>query len=282
MKAAFAGWRKRERLVYGDAGRMTYIIVFIIITGLYGYLFGQPFLAILADARENITYDMWPSADRAFAIAEHHFSDQYPSAYNIDRAADFFRETERRDPGLKYVHHELARIAFLKGDFTTAMAEINLQIAQEGDSTPNSYYVRGLIEGFAGNYGDAAKDYEYFLQFEPRNWAGINDYAWVLLKASRSRDAVKTTAQGLVDFPDNAWLLNSNAIALYEVGDRVLAKVQAQKALVAVGDLTEREWSLSYPGNDPKSATEGLAAFKKATINNMSVIIGTSSRSAVQ
>jgi tetratricopeptide (TPR) repeat protein len=223
-------------------------------------------------AYEDISFAIFPSANLAFYYGEAHFSASTPAAYDINRAEYFFEKAAVLDPQLPYVHHELARIAFLRGDFVTALAQIDQQIALEGDKTPKSYYVRGLIEGYAGDYADSANDYEHFLQFDPHDWAGINDYSWVLLKAGRIRDAAATTAGGLMYFPDNPWLLNTNATALYDLGDYRAAHDQIEKALAAVTVLSPSGWSQAYPGNDPAIAAEGVAAFQKAVAANAQTI----------
>ncbi len=141
-----------------------------------------------------------------------------------------------------------------------------------GDAAPNSYYVRALIEGYMGDYENSARDYEHFLRFDPINWATLNDYAWVLLKAERFSDAAEISARGLVDFPDNPWLLNSHAIALFELGRYPEALSAAQKASREVALVSEASWLHAYPGNDPKIGAQGLAVFKKAVADNMHTI----------
>ena len=123
-----------------------------------------------------------------------------------------------------------------------------------------------------GIYDSAAKDYEYFLKFDPHNWAAINDYAWVLLKAGRAKEAAKATEEGLKYFPNNPWLLNSSAIALYEVGDLQKARTRALHAWETVQKVEEREWLHSYPGNDPAIAGQGIATFRRAVQENMHTI----------
>lgn len=218
---------------------------------------------------EDVSYALHPSAPRAFEIGERHFNGQDPSAYNVVRAATYFKKAVALDSHLLYVHHELARIYFLRGDFGNAMTQIDVQIAEHGDATPNSYYVRGLIEGYMGAYADAAKDYEQFLRSDPHNWAGINDYAWVLLKDGRAKDAARVTEAGLKDFPNNPWLLNSNSIALFELGRLKEANAQAKKAWGALQGVSEKEWLHSYPGNDPKVAQQGIETFRTSVQENM-------------
>lgn len=221
---------------------------------------------------EDIAYRFDPSAARVFEYGERHFNSREGEAYDVDRAEYFFKLAAAKDPTIPYLYHELARVSFLKGDFTKALSQIDFQISTQGDTTPNSYYVRGLIEGYIGLYDASIRDYEHFLSFDRRNWAAINDYAWVLLKAGRARDAVVASAGGLSIFPDNAWLLNTNAIGLYELGYLEPARVQARKAALAASKVTEGEWLVAYPGNDPRVAAEGIAALQKSALQNMHTI----------
>jgi tetratricopeptide (TPR) repeat protein len=231
---------------------------------------------------EDISFSIAPSGEKAFAYGEAHFNAKDPAEYDIDRASRFFQAAVRLDPTLPYVHHEIARIYFLHGDFGNAMQQIDIQIQQEGDRTANSYYIRGLIEGYMGAYADSANDYEHFLKSDPYNWAALNDYSWVLLKGGRIQDAFFATSKGLERFPANPWLLNSNAIALYEMGYIKDAKTQAAQALKGSENVTVADWLHAYPGNDPKIAQAGVEAFKKATAANMHSIISSSSTHALQ
>ncbi len=235
--------------------------------------------ALLFLSREQLREDyemaslaLAKSPQRAFDLGEEHFNDDHPELYNIDLAEYFFWKAQALGSDDPYLYHEIARISFLRGKYERALTQIDLQILKHGDSTPNSYYVRALIEGFKGDYAAAAKDYGHFLKFDPHDWAAINDYAWVLLKANKPREAAKITGDALVEFPDNAWLLNSNAIALYEIGELAKAKLIVQRAFEATQKLTSYDWTHAYPGNDPRIAQEGLAAFKDAAAKNMRTI----------
>lgn len=243
--------------------------VIVVVAGILAALFLR---VPVTNFYEDVTYALDPSAERAFQYGTRHFSSKEPAQYDIDRAEYFFNLAALKDPTILYLYHQLARISFLRGDFTRAMTQINYQISTRGDATPNSYYIRGLIEGYMGDYESSARDYEYFLRFDPRNWAALNDYAWVLLKAERFQDAAVVTARGLIDFPDNPWLLNSHAIALFELRQYEDALSYAQKASAAVATLSKAEWLHAYPGNDPKIGDDGLATFKKAVADNMHTI----------
>jgi len=258
---------KKKKLSYKNShwifsGIAVVFVLFIIMTQTSAALSAQV-------VGEKIMMKIFPSGERAFEYGDRHLDGQDPSQYDVEEAENFFKQAVKLDPELLYVHHQLARIAFLKGDFVTALFQINLQIQRHAEETPNSYYVRGLIEGYMGDYGAAAKDYEEFLKVDPYNWAAVNDYAWVLLKDNRPQEAADATEEALVFFPENPWLLNSSAIALYEIGAIEKALERVQKAWAHVQNVQEKEWLHSYPGNDPAIADQGIATFRTAVEENM-------------
>ncbi len=257
----------------------TSIAVLVLIVALVvGLVARQPVIALW----EDVSIVLFPSADRAMRYGERHLDARNVDAYDTQRAEDMFHIAARLDPNTPYVYHELARIAFLRGNFQTALQLITLQIEKTGDSEPNSYYVRGLIEGYMGEYAAAEADYSHFLQSDPKDWAAMNDYAWILLKAKKPEEALIVTTQGLATFPDNPWLLNSNAIALYELGKSDAAFAVAQNAVRAVQKVTIAQWLTAYPGNNPRDAQSGIDSLKNASTDNMHMIADALATSTVQ
>lgn len=222
-------------------------------------------------AYEDLRFRLDPTPAHSFVYGEKHFDASDSSQYDLDRAEYFFNKAAA-DPALPYVYHQLARVSFLKGDFTKALAQINLQISLHGTSTPSSYYVRGLIEGFMGRYDASERDYAIYIKTDPTNWAATNDYAWVLLKADRPKDALTAIDKILPLWPESPWLLNSKATALFELGRLREAREAAMAASRAVIKISERDWMQAYPGNDPLIAAEGIQAFQKAVLENMHTI----------
>ena len=218
----------------------------------------------------EISYALHPSAEKAFQYGSAYF-DSRAHLYDVDRAEYFYTEARRLDPNHRAVYHELARISFLRGSFADALQKIDHQIASHGDTVPSSYYIRGLILGFMGRYDEAAAAYEKFLEYSPDNWAALNDYAWVLLKGERPREAVDVLNRGLTHFPDNPWLLNSLATAFYELGLMREAHFVALAASKAAEGVTEQDWLTAYPGNDPRIAREGVAALREAIERNIHI-----------
>ena len=242
--------------------------VFVVISLLVLGAFDTP-LRSLRFSYERAQFRAHPSAELAFQYGSEHLNSSKRRAYDIEAAEHFFLQAAFLNSDLPYLNHELARIAFLKGDFDTALVRINREIALYGDIEPNTYYVRGLIHGYSGEYDEAVTDYERYIASDPTNWAALNDLAWVFLKAERFQEASDISRRGLSYFPDNPWLLNTNAIAQYELDDFEGAYESARKAQQAVQTLTVREWLTAYPGNNPATARDGMETLKVSIEQNM-------------
>ena len=211
-------------------------------------------------------------AQKAMLYGQRHFDSQNSSAYNIDVADYFFWQAQRIDPETPYAYHEIARVAFLRGELDSALVFIDAQIDKHGDSAPNSYYIRGLIQGYRGEYEMAIRDYEHYISLTEPNWAALNDFAWVLLKGEQPERAREVAARGVMLFPDNPWLFNALAISHFELGAYDASLISAERALEAAAKVTPKEWLIAYPGNDPRIADEGVTALRNDVYGNMHMI----------
>ncbi len=226
-----------------------------------------------AELYENVYFALRPSAAIAYAFGTNHL-DVHGDAgmYDMRRAEHFLLEATAREPYYPYANHQLARIAFLKGKYALALSRIEVEIDHHGSTHHNSYYIKGLIEGYAGDYKASVADYEHYLAYDPHNWAAINDLAWVLLKDKQFKKAEHVTQDGLLFFPDSPWLLNSHAIALYELGDYARSNADLIKASALVASTTPEIWSKAYPGNDPSVASQGVNTLQNSIHGNLSKV----------
>lgn len=252
--------------------RMREVYVTLAVIGVLALLALYAFPHRIANAYEDAMMMLDPSVERAYAYGDRHFNAFDPDEYDVRRAERFFRmaaEMERTYPG---VQHQLARIEFLRSDFPRAIVHINNEIEAHGDANPNAYYIRALIRGYLKDYMSAAADYEKFFEITPASWAAINDYAWVLLKADLPEGAIQALEWGLIEWPENPWLLHNYAIALYELGRYDEAALASERAAARVDTLTEIDWLVAYPGNDPRIARRGLEAFRASVRENQEKI----------
>ncbi|HEY4488201.1 MAG TPA: hypothetical protein VJB97_01670 [Candidatus Paceibacterota bacterium] len=237
-----------------------------------------------AYAYELLVYNLAPTSERALYYGQKHFDSLRGSHdYDIDAAEYFFTRAVAIEPVHPAAYHELSRVAFLRGNLLTALALINIQIGRFEKDVPNAYYVRALIEGYLGRYDEAALDYEHYISLqEAPGWAAYNDLAWVLLKANRPRDAARAAARGIAAHPQNPWLYNSFAIALYESGEREAALAAAETALYFADVVTDEMWLRAYPGNDPRVSASGADDFRAVLGQNMHTIDAETARSLIQ
>lgn len=227
---------------------------------------------------EEIALILDRSPDKAFEYGQYHFNSAHSSAYDLRRAEELFTRVYMRDENYPLVRHELSRISFLKGDLDRAVYLATQELELNPNPSPSTYYIRALTYGYLRRYTDAANDYEKYFSLVPANWGSINDYAWVLLKVGYAEAALEALEWGLGQWPKNAWLLHNKVIALYELGRYKDAVETGELALKAVETVTEEEWLLAYPGNDPRVAHEGLTTFRNAVLENVHM----SSRKLIQ
>jgi tetratricopeptide (TPR) repeat protein len=247
------------------------LVVLILIVAMV--LLAYRHKSLLEKGIENATYFLNPTAERAYALGIKHFDGLSSKEFDVSRAETFFDDALTINPNYPMAHYQLARIAFLRSHFNTALFLVSEEFAANPHPDTSIYYLRALIEGYAGDYTEAEKDYEMYFKVTPANWAGINDYSWVLLKDNLPEGAHAALTWGLKQWPENAWLLTNDATALYEMGRYEEAAAQAKKAIPAVSALSVNDWLNAYPGNDPLIAEEGLASFKKDSEENLQKIL---------
>lgn len=253
--------------------RRVQIGLLVVLVAVLFVVLCPPLLRTVVRAYEDASLHMHPSGARAYGYANMHFDSRYSGLYDIARAKDLFEQALALEPTLLNVRHQLGRVAFIQGDYDKAMVYLDAEITMpNGPGTPSSYYVRGLIEGYIGEYDAAIDDYAKYLATDPSNWAAQNDYAWVLLKANRPAEALLATDNGLTYFPDNPWLLNSYATALFELHRYEEALVVAERAELAARSVTTAQWLTAYPGNDPRIAKTGISTLQESVEKNLVLI----------
>jgi len=203
-----------------------------------------------------------------FTIGNYYFGG---GAYNTQRAEELFHAALALDPTLEGPHYQLARIDFIHSNFPKALEEINTELALHPDFK-RSYYVRGLIYGYSNEPDKAIVDFKTFLEWKPDSWAGHNDLAWVYFQIGKYAEALDTALAGLTIAPNNPWLLNSLGVALLNSGDTKGAEETFTRALAIVDSMSERDWGVAYPGNDPSIYGEGLSKMKESIRANLELI----------
>lgn len=188
--------------------------------------------------------------------------------YDLDKAAKYYKVAGIVDWKASYPHYQLARVLFMKTNYKDALAEIDRALALNPENK-RAYYIRGLIDGYAGNYKAAAEDFQKFIAWAPKEWAGYNDLAWAYYEDKNYEKAVEAAKRGLEVASDNAWLLNGLGVSLQVLGKNEEAKSVLEKSAEIAKGMTASDWKKAYPGNDAQTAEWDLAQFKTDVNFNM-------------
>ncbi len=214
-------------------------------------------------------------ADLAMFIGNYYFNGVIGGGeYNPDIAFKAFKKAVSINPKILWGHYQLARIYFVKGNFDKAMEEIDKELETNPENL-RSLYVRGLIYGYRNQVGDLEKaeaDFRRFILWAPKEWAGYNDLAWILSKQGRYAEAEKTINLALKEalgVKNNPWLWNALGVAELNLKKYSGAADSFRKAKELAEKLTINDWARAYPGNNPLSAEDGLAAFIAAVKENL-------------
>lgn len=205
-----------------------------------------------------------------FAIGNYYFGG---GAYDTQKAETYFRETLALDPSALGPHYQLARIYFINANFPEALEEINAELQLHPDFG-RSHYVRGLIYGYSGQLVKAETEFKEFLKWKPDSWAGNNDLAWVYFQEGKYKKARDAAQAGLKIEPNNPWLLNSLGVALLNMNDKKGAKEAFTRAYAALAPMTEKDWGIAYPGNNPGIYGEGFSKMKESIQANLELLVG--------
>lgn len=211
-----------------------------------------------------------PHANAALAleIGNYHFG---IGAYDLTTAERAYRRALAIDPGIFWGHYQLARVLFLRGEHDEALQEANRELEANPENL-RTLYVRALIQAARGDLAAAEDDFRRFVLWAPREWAGYNDLAWILSKRGRHAEARATILRALAEVPDagsNPWLWNALGVARLNLGKHEEAAAAFERAQQLAEELTEDDWHMAYPGNDPAGAASGIAAFRAAVAENL-------------
>lgn len=248
------------------------LLLIFLIAGLWFFRAEAAESLWLTLRRPEIALFLNPDAEFAVKIGNYYFNVYGDGVYDLDRAEKYFKTALELDPMVPDAWHQLARIDFLRGNFYKALSKINKQIELHGDSFMASYYIRGLISGYSGDYGQAEADFKKFLAWDAENWAGHNDLAWIYFKKGDYKKVEEIARAGLRLNQYNPWLLTSLGVALLNLGEKDEARLTLRKALEEAQKLTPSDWQKAYPGNDPRVAKDSLGGMIAAIKSNLSLV----------
>lgn len=254
-------WRRNEGYIVGLCAAI--VLVCLAYAGHYIYT-GKGWLVLTG--KESV-------ADFYYNRGLYYFGG---GAYNLPKAQESFQQALAHTDGrYPMAYYQLGRIYFVIGDFSAALAETEAELAQYPDHY-RTHYVRGLIYGYRKQFIQAEAEFKAFIQKEPYpTWAGYNDLAWVYFSQGKYADAAETARKGLdakPQAPYSAWLENSLGVSEMNLGNWWNAEYYLSLSLKHFQQMTEEQWGIAYPGNDPEQYDGGLAQTRAAIQQNLSLV----------
>jgi tetratricopeptide (TPR) repeat protein len=204
---------------------------------------------------------------------------RFNGTYNLQKARTHYSNLIREDErGNERAWYQLGKIDFIEGHFDAAIYRFNQQRAHFGNTLPQVHYMLGLSYGYKAlstksdaDWQKAEKSFRKFMEFAPSSpWPRV-DLAWVYFSQGKYDEMVPILEKGLEHEPQNAWLLNAYGLALLNIGDKVAAKRQFEKAKTAASELTVRDWGNAYKENDPSTWKNNLHKFERVIENNLQI-----------
>lgn len=188
--------------------------------------------------------------------------------YDIDRAERLYEQALAIDPAVPMGHYQRARIAFLRAEYDDALTHLDAQEALTGDSFIPVFYLRGLVQAFAGDTETALETMQQYYSYDSNSWFVHNNLAWLHFQLGNYKEMRSISARGLSRHPSNPWLLMNSGIAYLNLGDRARGRYFLDRAQEEAEQLTPSEWLRAYPGNDPQMAEQGLTEFLETLQQN--------------
>lgn len=202
------------------------------------------------------------------AIGEYYFTGD---GYDAIRAEYHFRNAVAIDPKIEGGHYQLARLAFLRGDFDEAMTDIDEHIKDHPWYSRN-YYMKGLVAGFKKDYPTSIEAFRTYVKLDPNYWAGFNDLAWVELASGDYEGALTTVDSVIPHMGEVPWLMNSRGLALMNLSRDREALIAFKSAKAGFLKWGPAGWGKAYPGNDPAIYNDGYEATLSAVDANIALI----------
>ncbi len=207
-------------------------------------------------------------------VGEKTFGGTPPVFYNISIAEKAYTrasELKINDKPTPWAHYQLGRIAFIKGDLPLALTYFKKELEYYPNHT-KVYYMEGLTFGYMGREREGIKAFTWYTQNTNDSWASFNDLAWLQFRVGDIEEALETIEPIAKNQPYNPWVANTYAVLLMNTGRHQEAKASLQRGLITLDTMTEEDWGIAYPGNDPRIYNKGLTSMRESFESNQQLV----------
>jgi tetratricopeptide (TPR) repeat protein len=196
-----------------------------------------------------------------------------PSLYNVNIAQYFFKRASHPlfSTPAPWAYYQLGRTDFIKGDLSTALSHFDTEL-QYYPEHYKVYYMKGLTLGYMHKEKEAIEMFSKYIENTNDTWASYNDKAWLQFRIGDINGALETIEPVAKAQPYNPWIANTYGVLLMNKGRLGEAKNSFLKGQEKLATMTEEDWGVAYPGNDPRIYTIGFNAMKQSFANNIQLV----------
>jgi tetratricopeptide (TPR) repeat protein len=201
------------------------------------------------------------------------FFGEFKPLYSVQVAGFFFQKAAYpvRGTPLPWASYQLGRVAFITGDLDKAIKEFDRELALF-PSHYKTYYMKGLTLGYMDREEEAIGMFSLYIENTSDTWASYNDKAWLQFRIGDIDGALATIEPVAKQQPSNPWVANTYGVLLMNTGRYAEAEASFLTGLEKLATMTEDDWGVAYPGNDPRIYSTGLRAMRTSYEDNLALV----------
>lgn len=191
--------------------------------------------------------------------------------YSLPIATFAYTKAAEMNSPFPFSNYQLGRIAFIKGDFETALTYFEKELAFYPHTT-KTYYMLGLTLGYMHREKEGIEMFSRYIENTTDTWASYNDKAWLQFRIGDVDGALATIEEVVQVQPYNPWIANTYGVLLMNKKRYKEAEDSFLKGRERLETMTEEDWGQAYPGNDPRIYTTGLSAMRQSYEDNLELV----------
>ena len=188
--------------------------------------------------------------------------------YNITLAEYGYKLSQFGAVPQQYTSYQLGRIAFIRGEFERALWYFDRELALY-PRTDQAHYMKGLTYGYTNREFEGIEEFKIFVERHPENWPSRNDLAWLYFRIGAIEEAYLAIFPVTQTHAGTPWVENTYGTLLLNKGEYEKAIEAFTRGLATLDKMSESQWGVAYPGNDPRVYKEGLEEMKQSFRDNI-------------
>ncbi len=169
---------------------------------------------------------------------------------------------------VQYLAYQRGRIAFIEGRHNQAIWFFDKEL-EFFPGSDQSYYMLGLTYGFMHREFNGIEAFEVFIGRHPDNWPARNDLAWLYFRIGALEEAYRVILPAAQMYAGTPWVENTYGVILLNQGKKKEAHEAFLRGLETLNEMSEEDWGIAYPGNNPEVYGQGLEEMKESFRKNI-------------